>query len=91
MAVQIKCVMVTPSKEIGYTRDINEQSFMDAYGAKYGPIVDTSTTPPTERPRTPEEVAKCWSEEMITMTKDYCHRYKQLKAAQDAAAAVPPD
>jgi len=89
---QIKCVIIgQQAQEAGYTRDIPLDKFLEAYGDKYGPITDTSTMPPTTRPRTTEEIIKAWSQETIQGVKDYVHQYQQRNAAKDAAAAVPPD
>jgi hypothetical protein len=89
---QIKCVIIgTQGQEGGYTRDIPIDKFIAAYGAKYGPVMDYVTTPPTERPRTTEEIIKAWSQETIQGVKDYVHQYQQTLAAKEAAGAIPPD
>ena len=89
---QIKCVIIgAQGQEGGYTRDIPIDKFVAAYGAKYGPVVDNSTTPPTERPRTTNEIIQAWSQETIQAVKDYTRQYQQALAAKDAAGAIPPD
>ena len=89
---QIKAVIIGgQGQEGGYTRDIPIDKFLAAYGERYGPVVDTSTTPPTERERTPEEIIQAWSQETIQAVKDYTHQYQQRLAAKEAAEAVPPD
>jgi hypothetical protein len=89
---QIKCVIISQQgQEGGYTRDIPIDKFIAAYGDRYGPMTDTSTTPPTTRPRTTEEIIQAWSQETIQGVKDYVHAYQQRIAAKDAAAAIPPD
>jgi hypothetical protein len=89
---QIKCVIIgQQGQEGGYTRDIPIDKFLAAYGAKYGPVIDSSTTPPTERPRSTQEIIDAWSRETIQAVKDYCHQYQQVQAAKDASGQIPPD